>query len=64
MTITTYHVFSDGRDEFLSDYAEAVRLFETWAAEHGNVRLYQDDSDEDGETVDENCLRAVGDFPY
>lgn len=63
-TITTYHVFGDGWDDWFNTLAEAQAVYDD-ACKGGmaNVRLYQDTSEVDGDTVEENYLQGQGGFP-
>lgn len=62
-TVTVYHVFTDNRDEWTRDLGEAKALFTTWGEEFGCARLYCELRDEDGETIEEDCLEATGPYP-
>lgn len=62
-----WHVFSDARDEWFTLEQEnlALDLFETWAVEFGNARLYLEIYDKaTDEMIDEECWQSVGDFPF
>lgn len=63
-----YHVFSwdsDGHDDWYSKYSEAVNAYERLCKSLGDMRLYEEiyyseDSYEDGEPDEENCLKYRG----
>ena len=62
-----YHVFADNRDDWFDTYLEALRAFYQLVGEYGSARLYREvwaDNDEADEPVEEDCLRAVGGYPY
>lgn len=64
-TITTYHVFADNWDDWFTTLAEAEKAYnELCTDEYANVRLYEDTSEVDGDTVEENYLLGQGDWPY
>lgn len=65
ITITTYHVFSDGFDSFFSTRKEAEECYRG-LAEKGfrNRRIYKDVSDIEGEEVEEIYIKGAGEFPY
>lgn len=75
MTTTTdyykivYHVFTDGKDDWFDNYAEAEGLFEYWVEKYGNVRVYEEafatkEAYETGQgEIIEECVLAAGDFP-
>ena len=66
---TLYHVFTDGQDAFYGedDLNAASALFDKWASEDGNARLYREDylteSDYDNDFAEELCLESAGMFP-
>lgn len=64
-TITTYHVFGDGWDDWFDTLEEADRVYkEACQDKNASVRLYEDISEVDGDTVEENYLVGQGSFPY
>ncbi len=64
-TITTWHVFTDGYDEWYNTLEEADKAYKELCKDgHANVRLYEDTSEVDGDTVEENYIIGQGDFPY
>jgi len=58
-----YHIFTDNRDEFRESLEEAKQLFYKYIDEHGKACLYQNEENEDGETLSEDCIESYGDFP-
>jgi len=66
MIVTTYHAFTDNCDEWFSTKAEAIEQCDEWYAEgFSNLRVYEERSDDQlDDEVDEDCVYAVGDFPY
>ncbi|MES1987279.1 MAG: hypothetical protein V4440_04475 [Pseudomonadota bacterium] len=64
-TVTTYHVFGDGWDDWFDTFEEAKAAYdEACKEEYANVRLYEDTSEIDGDTVEENYLEGQGEWPY
>ena len=61
--MTTYHVFTNNQDEWFNNLAEAEELFNEWAGENGCARLYEEEREEDGELINENCINAIGSYP-
>ncbi len=61
--IEIYHIFTDNRDEYRENLEEAKQLFYKYIDEHGKARLYIDIENQNGETLEEDCLEAYGDFP-
>lgn len=63
-TITTYHVFTDGQDDWYDTLEQAEQAYnELCKDKHANVRLYEDISEVDGDTVEESYLIGQGQFP-
>lgn len=60
----TYHIFTDGKDEYLDTLKEAFQLWRAWR-KYGadNIRLYKLIYD-DEEFYDEDCIKAIGQWPY
>lgn len=58
-----YHIFTDNRDEFRESLEEAKQLFYKFIDENGKARLYLNEEDEKGQTLEEDCLESYGDFP-
>ena len=62
--IKEYHIFADGIDDYNHDYKAAVRAYNKLCKEYDNVRLYVQWVDmETSEIIEENCLKAKGEFP-
>ena len=64
MTVTTYHVFADNFDDWFDTLEAARAAYNELCTEYTNVRLYEDISEVDGDTVEENYLDGQGEFPY
>lgn len=63
--VTTYHAFTDERDEWFNTIEEAEACIAEWRKEgYTNLRIYVEESEPDGDTVNENYLWGEGDFPY
>ena len=63
--VTTYHVFTDQRDEFVKTRKEADAIYKNWRDDgFVNIRLYKEQSDKDGEEVEENYVKGCGEYPY
>ena len=64
-TITTWHVFGDGWDSWYDSIDEAQKAYReaTEDDRYARVRLYEDISEIDGDTVGENYLDGQGDYP-
>lgn len=60
-----YHVFMDGRDEWLTDLKKAVNIAREWARETGSVRIYKETewSYWEGLFMNEDCILSHGKFP-
>jgi len=63
-----YHIFSNERDEWLTNYKEAVRLFNEWRKGYGCARLYKEIWDPEelergGMPSSEDCIKTYGDWP-
>lgn len=64
-TVTTWHVFGDGWDEWYDSLPEAEQAYnEACSDPLANVRLYEDTSEVDGDTVEEIYLIGQGSWPY
>lgn len=64
-TITTWHVFGDGWDYWFDTIEEADKAYrEACKDKYANVRLYEDTSEIDGDTVEENYIAGQGEWPY
>jgi len=69
-TYLEYHVFTNNRDEWFDHYEDALALFKEWSKEFGCARLYEeirqksDLPEQDGELLNENCLKSYGQWPY
>lgn len=66
MSVELYHVFTDAQDYWYYDYQEeqAIAKYEELCKDHANVRLFWELSEEDGATIEEDCLEAQGSFPW
>ncbi|HYG84618.1 MAG TPA: hypothetical protein VD907_07130 [Verrucomicrobiae bacterium] len=66
MIVTTYHAFTDCRDDWFDTEAEAKQAIKQWRSEgYTNLRIYQEQSDDQlDDLVDETCIFSEGDFPY
>lgn len=58
----TYHVFTNGWDDYFYNYKEANKAFKVMAKEYGCARMYlkRKGTDED---CDGDCIRSEGAFP-
>lgn len=62
-TIVEFHAFTDGRDEYLADYDDALLCIARWRNEGlQNLRIWTFVSDDYGGN-DEDCVFSEGDFP-
>ena len=61
--VVIYHIFTDNRDVWEEDYAIARSWYKHFAKAYGSARLNWDVSNEDGETIEEECLLSYGPFP-
>jgi len=64
-TKTIYHIFTDNRDEYTDDYAEAEKIFKQFK-EYGCARLYEEiwnEEEDRDEPIEENCLKSYGSYP-
>lgn len=67
MLVTSYHAFTDQLDEYFNTQAEAIAQCDKWYAEgYSNLRVYEQTSDDQyaDDEVQEDCVYAVGDFPW
>lgn len=65
--VTSYHVFMDGRDDWVDTLEEAHDLIIAWKDEYGddiNWRIYIEESEVDGDMVNEDYLDGEGEFPW
>ena len=67
-TVTVYHIFSDGADDFTRNWKEALELYRLHKQDSSNVRLYKEvyanERDyEDDLLESENCIYAIGNTP-
>ena len=60
-----YHVFTNGRDEYIEDKEKALKLANEWLEENGCVRVYEQKewNEEDGIFADGDCVVSKGNFP-
>ena len=61
-----WHVFSDNVDGYQDDYKKALKAYKELCKKEDNVRLYENVYERiDGvdELVEENCLKAKGEYP-
>ena len=63
VTTKCYHVFTHNRDDWFDEYYIAYDVFKIWSEEYGSARLYEE-TYIDGELDSEDCLMAVGEFPW
>jgi serine/threonine-protein kinase RIO1 len=67
MIITSYHVFADNVDEFVSTRKEAEEVYKCWRDEegHNNIRIYKCTSDNTlDDEVEEEYIKGRGNFPW
>jgi len=64
MKTITYHVFTDGKDEYIKKLSDARKLVSAWR-KYGadNIRIYKLIY-EDEEFYDEDCIYSLGQWPY
>lgn len=62
---TVYHIFSDEYDEWSTNLKDANKIFTGLKREgRENIRLYRGIDCECGrDCSDDDCLRAIGEFP-
>lgn len=61
-----YHVFTNGRDEYVDDFKTAKAIYKRMKEEEGCARLYEqiwDLSIDEDEPIEESCLLSYGGFP-
>lgn len=63
-TTTTWHVFADGIDDWFDTVEQGKQAFDDLCKEYTNVRIYEEISEIDGDTIDEMYLDGQGEFPY
>ena len=65
---SVYHVFTDEKDLWITDYKLARKLYNHWKKANGAARLYQEVYENEetmlqGEILEEACLLTYGPFP-
>ena len=63
----SYHVFTDNKDDFVKTLKEANDIWRKWKKDGAkNIRIYKQTSDipDEGDDVEEEYIRGIGDFPY
>lgn len=67
---TVFHVFTSHNDEWFDNHDEAKALYNKWAKDNGEARMYEevwpDDPDvleETDEPLKSECLYTFGDYP-
>lgn len=64
-TITTYHAFTDERDDWFNSLDEAEKCVNEWRKEgFQNLRIYVEESEPGGDMVNEDCVYSEGGFPW
>lgn len=67
MTVTSYHIFTDNRDEFVSTRKQAEEVYKSWRDDDGytNIRLYKLTSDDElDDEVKEEYIKGRGNYPW
>ena len=61
-----FHIFTDGKDEWTSTKADAIKLLRGWKSEgYRNLRIWTTAWNvEDGVCDDVDCIFSHGTFPY
>lgn len=61
-----FHVFTDGRDEWLPKKTKALKLGREWAKENGCARVYHETewNETEGIFEDGDCIYSKGSYPY
>lgn len=62
-----YHIFTNNRDEWLSNYDRAVELFNDWSKEFGCARLYEEkwnNPKTNDQAQEEDCIKSYGYYPF
>lgn len=61
-----FHVFTDGKDEWLTTKTKALKLGREWAKEYGCARVYHETEWNENEGIfeDGDCIYSKGSFPY
>lgn len=62
-TKIVFHIFTDGRDEYVEDEKKAYQIYNSWCEDYDNVRLWTMEDSGD-ELTDLDCIEAKGYFPY
>lgn len=66
-TVTCYHVFMDNRDDWTDTLEQAQDIVTAWKDECGadiSWRIYIEESEVDGDMINEDYLEGEGDFPW
>lgn len=58
-----YHIFSNEVDEWTTNYQKAVKIFNIFVKRYGCARLYAEEREEDGELLNEWCVKLYGEYP-
>jgi uncharacterized membrane protein len=67
MTVTSYHIFTDNKDEFVSTRKQAEEIYKYWRDVEGmnNIRLYKNTSDDTlDDEVEEEYIKGRGNYPW
>lgn len=66
--IISYHVFTDGVDEYPGTLKKANEIFRKWKADGAqNIRIYKltsEDTLDIDDVPEEEHVRSIGDFPF
>lgn len=65
--IVRYHIFTDNKDDWTSDWKEAVQTYLKFKQENDCARLYKevypDQEAYENDEGEENCIYAFGPYP-
>lgn len=63
-TKAVYHIFTNNRDEYETDYNAAIEVFNEFVKEFGCARLYLENwANGYDEPISEDCLMSKGEYP-
>lgn len=63
MSKIIYHVFTHNNDEYVSNYDEAIILFNDFINDYGCARIYKLEHDENDDLISQDCVDSFGVYP-
>lgn len=66
MLVTSYHAFTDEKDEYTATLEQAKSIINEWRDEgYVNLRIYELTSDDTlDDEVNEDCIFSEGNYPW